>query len=109
MRIWKGLFYCYWQSDKPLIQEELAESMSSMIEYFASEESTLLFVKTFFMTMGREWFGIDHWRMNKYMMLIRRFVRQLFTENLLLCEISKTSLGLQMHTTDVFMEELAKV
>merc|ERR1719285_1413147 len=129
MRIWKGLFYCYWQSDKPLIQEELAESMSSMIEYFASEESTLLFVKTFLVTMGREWFGIDHWRMNKYMMLIRRFVRQifkynkkfdwrielaekicqLFTENLLLCEISKTSLGLQMHTTDVFMEELAKV
>jgi len=129
MRIWKGLFYCYWQSDKPLIQEELAESMSSMIEYFATEESSLLFFKTFLLTMGREWFGIDHWRMNKYMMLIRRFVRQifkynkkhdwrmdlaekicqLFTENLLLCEIRKTSLGLQMHTTDVFMEELAKV
>jgi ribosomal RNA-processing protein 1 len=30
-RIWKGLFYCYWMSDKPLVQEELAENIASMI------------------------------------------------------------------------------
>jgi len=129
MRIWKGLFYCYWQSDKPLIQEELAESISSMIGYFATEETALLFIKTFLLTMGREWFGIDAWRMNKFMMLVRRFVRQifkynkkcdwrldlgekitqLFKENLLMCDITKTSLALQIHTTDVYLEELAKV
>ena len=27
MRIWKGLHYCFWMSDKPLIQEELAETI----------------------------------------------------------------------------------
>ena len=27
MRIWKGLHYCFWMSDKPLVQEELAETI----------------------------------------------------------------------------------
>ena len=34
LRIWKGLFYCYWMSDKPLVQEELAEKISAMVHCF---------------------------------------------------------------------------
>ena len=34
LRIWKGLHYCFWMSDKPLVQEELAESISSLIHCF---------------------------------------------------------------------------
>jgi len=129
LRIWKGLFYCYWMSDKPLVQEELAVNVASLIDSFGNEEPTLIFMKTFFKTMGREWFGIDKWRMDKFMMMVRRFVRQIFKynkkmawdleltekisdivgENLILANINDTSLGLQMHVTDVFLEELAKV
>jgi ribosomal RNA-processing protein 1 len=36
-------------------------------------------MKCFFLTMGREWFGIDRWRMDKFMMLTRRFLRQVKT------------------------------
>merc|ERR1719516_976630 len=43
MRIWKGLFYCFWMSDKPLIQEELAVNIASMIDSFCHTETSLLF------------------------------------------------------------------
>lgn len=79
MRIWKGLYYCFWMSDKPLVQEELAESIGSMMNCFGTNESSaLLFVSTFLVTLGREWVGIDRWRMDKFMMLIRRVLRHCF-------------------------------
>lgn len=72
MRLWKGLHYCFWMSDKPLIQEELAESIGSMVTSFGCNESAaLLFASSFMRTMGREWVGIDRWRMDKFMMLVR--------------------------------------
>ena len=44
MRLWKGLYYCFWMSDKPLVQEELAENISSFVSCFKSPDSALLFV-----------------------------------------------------------------
>lgn len=128
LRIWKGLFYCFWMSDKPLIQEELSERIGAMIETFATEQCSLLFLKTFFLTMGREWFGLDKWRMDKFMMLVRRFVRDIlkynrkrewntelankisdsFKDDLFLLSLPN-SMSLQLHVCDVFLEELAKV
>ena len=72
MRLWKGLYYCFWMSDKPLIQEELAESIGSMVNSFGSNESAaLLFASCFMATLAREWVGLDRWRMDKFMMLVR--------------------------------------
>jgi hypothetical protein len=31
MKLWKGLFYCFWMSDKQPIQQELAERMSELV------------------------------------------------------------------------------
>lgn len=39
----------------------------------------LLYFQVFMRTMQREWFGIDHLRLDKFLMLVRRFVRALFT------------------------------
>ena len=36
MRIWKGLHYCFWMSDKPLVQEELAETIGESFEIFSN-------------------------------------------------------------------------
>ncbi len=38
----------------------------------------LLYFQVFMRTMQREWFGIDHLRLDKFLMLVRRFVRALF-------------------------------
>ena len=129
MRLWKGLYYCFWMSDKPLVQEELAENISSFVLCFKSRESSLLFIKSFLLTLGREWAGIDRWRTDKFMMFTRRFLRyifkflaasnwdedllqetvKVFSENVILCLPPKTNIDFQLHFTDVFLEELAKV
>merc|ERR1719350_978793 len=129
MRIWKGLFYCYWMSDKPLVQEELAESISGMIKSFQTNQESLGFFQAFTKTFQREWFGVDRWRMDKTMMFVRRFLRQslkqianadweellleayveVIRKEVVLTDPANTSLGFQLHFTDVFLEEVAKV
>lgn len=129
LKIWKGLHYCYWMSDKPLIQEELADNIANIVSCFKHEESSLFFFKSFLVTLGREWFGIDRLRMDKFMMLVRRCLRQMLAyvkekewdvavveqvtsvlkQDVMLAEPKDTSLGFQLHVADVFLEELAKI
>jgi hypothetical protein len=56
-----------------------------------SEKAALLFMKCFFITMGREWFGIDRWRMDKFMMMTRRFLRQVSRQSFLTDSLSQVS------------------
>ena len=58
-----------WMSDKPLIQEDLAESISSLLHSVSCRSTALIFAKVALKTMAREWPGIDHWRMEKFMMV----------------------------------------
>lgn len=37
-----------------------------------------LYFTVFLSTMRREWFGIDRLRLDKFMMLVRKFVKALF-------------------------------
>ena len=37
-----------------------------------------MYFQTFMRTMRREWFGIDRLRLDKFLLLVRRFVRALF-------------------------------
>ena len=69
MRLWKGLFYCMWMSDKPLVQEELAESLSKIVHCFSSIDTALLYTKCTFKSLAAEWFGIDRYRLDKFEMV----------------------------------------
>lgn len=70
LRLWKGLFYSMWMSDKPLIQEKLAEDIASTVNCFCNAHMSIKFFGAFLKTMNLEWFGIDQWRMDKFMMVI---------------------------------------
>ncbi|CAL7944299.1 unnamed protein product [Xylocopa violacea] len=125
-RLWKGLFYCMWMSDKPLIQEELAESLSKIVHCFKAKDVVLLYTTCALRTLGIEWYGIDQYRLDKFCMLVRRIIRQTFQkckENLwdikwikgvseilekLLLD-PKVCLGFNMHVIEVFLEELSKI
>ncbi|XP_051168130.1 ribosomal RNA processing protein 1 homolog [Leptopilina boulardi] len=126
VRLWKGLYYCMWMSDKPLVQEELAESISKIVHCFSSMKTALLYVKCTFESLSTEWFGIDRYRIDKFEMLLRRIIRQTFEmckkhewNKELIVEFAKilqaflvateNSLGLKLQIVEVFMEELAKV
>ncbi|KAK4877844.1 hypothetical protein RN001_010350 [Aquatica leii] len=125
LRIWKGLFCSMWMSDKPLMQEECAENIASLI-HFVTEDSALLFFKCGLQLMSIEWFGIDQWRLDKFLMLARRMLRHAFDflkqhdwNVKLVGEFTRTlsqtvltnnkCTGLTMHVSEIYLEELAKM
>ncbi|KAK2412898.1 ribosomal RNA processing protein B [Trifolium repens] len=77
-KLWKGLFYCVWHSDKPLVQADLIDRLSSLLLTLHPSVSVQYFT-TFFITMRREWSGIDALRLDKFYLLIRRFVSKTFS------------------------------
>ncbi|MED6216485.1 hypothetical protein PIB30_008181 [Stylosanthes scabra] len=78
-KLWKGLFYCFWHSDKPLPQAELANRLSALLLSLSSTSFSLQYLSTFFLTMRREWPSIDALRLDKFYLLIRRFISTLFS------------------------------
>lgn len=132
-RLWKGLYYCMWMADKPLFQEELAETISSLVHCFGHSSPATQFMAGFFRMMAQEWIGIDQHRFDKFLMLVRRFLRQClvfvqqkewdleiaeqvslaFQSTVLPNHAVKADIpppsGLVMHFSDIFLEELAKV
>ncbi|XP_078512528.1 ribosomal RNA processing protein 1 homolog B [Lissotriton helveticus] len=127
-KIWKGLFYCMWMQDKPLLQEDLANTISQLMHALMNTDAQLLFLKTFWQTMNREWNGIDRLRLDKFYTLCRLLLREAFqvlkknkwedslvepflellTKELLHSE-SQSPNGVRYHLLDIYLEELAKV
>ncbi|EDW76114.1 uncharacterized protein Dwil_GK15286 [Drosophila willistoni] len=127
LRIWKGLYYNMWMSDKPLVQEDLAEQLAQMVDSFDGNTTcSLAYFSAFMRVMCQEWFGIDQWRMDKFLMLVRRMLRyclrvlkqskwskdliDIFNRQMkesVLADQPK-SRGMTMHYLDIFFEELAK-
>ncbi|KAJ6637031.1 Ribosomal RNA processing protein 1 like [Pseudolycoriella hygida] len=126
LHLWKGLFFCMWMSDKPLTQEKLAETLASLLHYFDMKDNSVRFYGTFLKIMDKEWFGIDQWRIDKFMMLVRRVTRQCFVilhnnkwDRKLIGQLNSyvekiianksSSIGFLMHFIEIFLDEIAKV
>ncbi|KAF5742919.1 hypothetical protein HS088_TW09G00981 [Tripterygium wilfordii] len=76
-KLWKGLFYCVWHADKAPVQADLIERLSSLLPELHLSLS-LHYFSVFLLTMRREWPGIDHLRLDKFYLLIRRFLYHFF-------------------------------
>ncbi|CAG4949155.1 unnamed protein product [Parnassius apollo] len=135
-RVWKGLFYAMWMSDKPLIQEELCENIAGILDIFPLEQikNAVLMTKAGLKVLATEWYGIDQHRMDKFMMLVRRYLRgglrcllrcnwslescKIYTKMLTASDgilalktpsYARNAMSLILHFIDCFLEELAKV
>ncbi|KAG2493648.1 hypothetical protein HYH03_008165 [Edaphochlamys debaryana] len=128
LKIWKGVFYCFWHSDKAPVQQELAERLAAILTQL-NEQSAYRFYAAFITTMRREWFGIDRLRLDKFLMLIRKFVRQMLAclkaskwrsdlvqryadhlrAHVLLPDDTLSAAGLGYHVADLLLEELRGV
>ncbi|KAJ2476898.1 hypothetical protein EV174_004783 [Coemansia sp. RSA 2320] len=73
LRHWKALFYCFWLSDKPLVQQELSWELANLT-LVCKGGNNVSFVRAFWETVCREWFDIDKHRIDKYLLLVRRMV-----------------------------------
>ncbi|XP_023273394.1 ribosomal RNA processing protein 1 homolog B-like isoform X1 [Seriola lalandi dorsalis] len=128
LKLWKGLFYCLWMQDKPLLQEELSKQISTLIHSFHNSDGQFLYLESFLLTFKREWTGIDRLRMDKFFQLVRFMFRQTFELlkkknwessevsrflQLLVAQLlqsgSEAPSGLQFHILDLYMTELAAV
>ncbi|KAJ3787116.1 Nop52-domain-containing protein [Lentinula aff. detonsa] len=129
-RLWKGIFYCFWMSDKPLVQQALATELAELVLTTTNTSSALSFLNGFWETIVREWNGIDRLRLDKYLMLVRRFVDVSFRFlvlhdwDLKLCQEyniiltyqggplcpsdGRVPVGLVYHVADVYLEGLEK-
>ena len=58
-----------------VLQAALAERLSELLLQLP-EQVALLYYAASLKTLRREWFGIDHLRLNKFLMLIRKFLNQ---------------------------------
>uniref|UniRef100_A0A1I7XS14 Ribosomal RNA processing protein 1-like protein n=1 Tax=Heterorhabditis bacteriophora TaxID=37862 RepID=A0A1I7XS14_HETBA len=78
LRLCKGLHYVMWMQDKMVLQEELADRISGLFLVFNHESERALFIRSIFKSLSKEWHHIDRWRMDKFLMLMRRVLRALF-------------------------------
>ncbi|KIL71672.1 hypothetical protein M378DRAFT_155269 [Amanita muscaria Koide BX008] len=129
-KLWKGIFYCFWMSDKPLVQQALADELAELLLTISTPSASLFFLRGFWETTVREWNGIDQLRIDKYYMLIRRFVNATF--RLLICNgwnsdaceeysdiltvqggvlcpsDNRVPTSLSFHLAEIYLEELEK-
>jgi ribosomal RNA-processing protein 1 len=128
LKLWKGLFYCMWMCDRPRPQAALADSLADLVSVVPSQ-NTLPFLRAFWKTMAREWTNIDVLRMEKFLLLTRRYllatlrvaekakwevkktqpVLDLLAEFALNCEDMRIPNGMRYHVIDIYVDELEKV
>ncbi|KAJ9689383.1 hypothetical protein PVL29_014862 [Vitis rotundifolia] len=120
-KIWKGLFYSLWHADKTPVQSDLIDRLASLLTTLNLPLS-LHYFSVFLLTMRREWPGIDALRLDKFYLLIRKFMNNFFLvlkNNSWDLEISKRLIvvleledgrfsgnGVGYHVASVFLEEL---
>lgn len=83
-KLWQGIFYCFWMSDKPLVQQDLAQELSDLLltipgtskvqapvlsgfsesagDLTQRTRGGLTLLEGFWDSMSREWSGLDKWR-----------------------------------------------
>ena len=125
LKLWKGLFYGMWMSDKLPVQLELAQAMAELVHLFPEHRLFLAWTKAFFQTIQREWYRIDKYRLDKYYSLVRKNLHEMFVyldnthwERELVQDFLSTleeeaitqrkSTGLRYHMAQIYLEEFAK-
>ncbi|EME88883.1 uncharacterized protein MYCFIDRAFT_26930 [Pseudocercospora fijiensis CIRAD86] len=130
LKLWKGLHYCMFMSDKPRNQQRLARDLAALTDVLAPANVSPWFA-AFWKTISREWGSIDSLRMDKYLYLIRCYVNKGFEvcakkkwdedfvhQYLEVLEADggplslrdmKVPNGLRLHVLDIWLDELQKV
>jgi ribosomal RNA-processing protein 1 len=116
-------------SDRPKPQAALAQELANLVQTLPSQSEKIAFLNAFWQTMQREWTNIDVLRMEKFLLLVRRFLYATFLEmkgasweegsvkmylgtlESVPCETEDVRVpnGLRFHVIDIFVDELERV
>ncbi|CAE7462708.1 RRP1B [Symbiodinium natans] len=79
MKVWKGLYFAVWMADKRPVQQELAVNIALLLNDVPREKRTL-WIDTFWETMRDSWEKLDVHRVNKYLLLLRIVLAEIFKD-----------------------------
>ncbi|GAB7338922.1 hypothetical protein MBLNU457_5602t1 [Dothideomycetes sp. NU457] len=129
-KLQKALFYTLYMQDKPRNQQRLSIALGELNQCFktndAGRENFLLWQRAFWETMIAQWGGIDKWRVDKFLFLVRREVFEglrvlaasgweegfvgewlsVLEETVLAPRDVKIPLSLKLHVVDVWVDEI---
>ncbi|CAI4227758.1 unnamed protein product [Auanema sp. JU1783] len=126
-RLTQGLHYVLWMQDKMLLQEELSDNICSFFMNFETDQERQLFVKCSFTSLAKSWHNIDKWRVDKFLLHLRKLIFQLFKhlasikwkkalrdqyfaaiKESIFTNSTHVSDGLKFHFCSLFLDELDK-
>ncbi|KAL5036787.1 hypothetical protein BDV3_005954 [Batrachochytrium dendrobatidis] len=127
LKLWKGLYCCFWMSDKPLVQQSLAQDLAQAATKLPISEG-LRYICCFWKILIKEWYNIDRLRLDKFYFLCRQFhfwtfrliidhewdkdiidkVMIILEQGPLSINVASVPNSLQYHTSKAFFEELIK-
>ncbi|KAG5361355.1 Ribosomal RNA-processing protein 1-like protein [Yarrowia sp. C11] len=128
LKLWKGLFFSMWFSDRPRTQQRLADDMASLL-LVVHETNYFTFLSSFWKIMSSEWMALDKHRIDKFYLLLRRYVGYAFQRlakegwdeswierhNEVMSKIPlnpenpKIPDSIRYHVLEIYLDELAKV
>ncbi|KAH7127535.1 nucleolar protein,Nop52-domain-containing protein [Dactylonectria macrodidyma] len=71
-KLWKGLFYALWMTDRPIPQQRLATDLAGLVFQFKGPDCVVPWLRGFWAVVGAQWTDIDVLRLEKFLLLVRR-------------------------------------
>ncbi|CAF3509875.1 hypothetical protein SNK03_006829 [Fusarium graminearum] len=128
-KLWKGLFYALWMTDRPLPQQRLATDLANLL-FTLKPVCAIPWLRAFWTVLGLQWTGIDVLRLEKFLLLVRRvfashvrFLREREWKDGdveaivgILAEfpfdkegdLRKNPVGIRLHALDIWVDELER-
>ncbi|KAF5022504.1 hypothetical protein F66182_5476 [Fusarium sp. NRRL 66182] len=128
-KLWKGLFYALWMTDRPLPQQRLASDLANLL-FTLRPACAVPWLRAFWVVVGAQWTGIDVLRLEKFLTLVRRVLAShvrlardrgwrdgdveaivaLLAEYPFEAEgdLRKSPMGIRLHALDIWVDELER-
>lgn len=129
-KLWKGLFYALWMTDRPLPQQTLATDLSAL-QSRLRPSCIAPWLRAFWTVLAAQWTSIDVLRLEKFLLLVRR----VFAAHILWAkdssyegedadtvveilaefpfdkegDLRKVPVGIRLHALDIWVDELEKL
>ncbi|RMJ15737.1 hypothetical protein CDV36_004553 [Fusarium kuroshium] len=128
-KLWKGLFYALWMTDRPVPQQRLATDLANLV-FTLQPACAIPWLRGFWVVVGAGWTDIDVLRLEKFLLLVRR----VFAAHVKLArergwkdgdveaivgvlaeypfdvegDLRKSPVGIRLHALDIWVDELER-
>ncbi|RSM17084.1 hypothetical protein CDV31_004142 [Fusarium ambrosium] len=128
-KLWKGLFYALWMTDRPVPQQRLATDLANLL-FTLQPSCAIPWLRGFWVVVGAGWTDIDVLRLEKFLLLVRR----VFAAHVKLArergwkdgdveaivgvlaeypfdvegDLRKSPVGIRLHALDIWVDELER-